>query len=111
MIALVYTLTTADDSGIMLVKTFTDSKSLTKFEKHAINELTPVTHLMGSHVLSEPTVTNAKSLQRFDPHFKKFKLVDSISEILSYQSAAQHQLDQTLEKIKINAADQKVRHS
>lgn len=111
MIAFIYTLTNTDDSGVMFTKTFTDSKSLTKFEKHAINELAPITHLMGSHVLSEPTVTDARSLQEFDSYFKKFKPIDSISKFLSYRSAAQHQLNQTLEKIKINAADQKIRRS
>ena len=110
MIACIYTMDTDSDSGIMLVKTFDSANKVIHFEHHAIVSLQPVLHLIGSHIMSNPKLTNPTSLQEIDPYFKQFKPVDSLKEFLTYRDQAQQYFTDLTNKIKDNHADQKVKY-
>ena len=110
MIACIYTMNTDSDSGVMLVKTFDSADKMIHFEHHAIVSLQPVLHLIGSHIMSNPKLTDPTSLQEIDPYFKQFKPVHSLKEFLTYRDQAQQYLTNLTNKIKNNHADKKVKY-
>lgn len=100
------TMFTEDGHGYMYCQTCHSQKELMTAKQQIQKFTDKKLNLIGAHIISDPQITDLKTLTKIDPYFTKFTSVDSLIDFTKHFPQAKQHLEsikQYLKETDINA--------